>query len=153
MIFGGVDPGKHGAMVQLSDDDSVQVFRVPLQGKDIAWEALWDEWTDAPPAFAASLYVLERVSARPGQGVTSMFNFGHVYGFMHSIALHNAANVQEVAPQTWKAHFGLLGKDKKASIAKAKELIPALAPHLTRASDDGVAEAGLMALYAKERLF
>ena len=84
MIVAGIDPGKTGALVILYPDDSATACRVPfvkLRGKERpAWTDWHAQWSSALEFAAPDLIVIEDVSARPGQGVTSMFNFGDTLG-------------------------------------------------------------------------
>lgn len=97
---------------------------------------------------------LERVGAMPGQGVNSMFNFGMNYGFIRGLLEANEIPYQVVRPQDWKKEFGVT-KDKNTSIEVCKRLFPQvslLATERSRKENDGLAEAILMACYAKRRL-
>lgn len=152
----GIDPGKTGALCILFPDDSVSVHRVPLQklkGKEQpAWTEWEDQWASALDITLPDLLVIEDVAARPGQGVTSMFNFGKTLGFVHAIAVRQRKPLFMVTPTMWKSKMGLLKSDKNASRELARRLLPALAGDLARVKDDGVAEAALMALYGRRYL-
>ena len=90
----------------------------------------------------------------PGQGVNSMFNFGMNYGFIRGLLEANEIPYQVVRPQDWKKEFGVT-KDKNTSIEVCKRLFPQvslLATERSRKENDGLAEAILMACYAKRRL-
>jgi crossover junction endodeoxyribonuclease RuvC len=92
---------------------------------------------------------LELVHAMPGQGVTSMFSMGRGVGIWEGILAGLRIPFDTVTPQAWKKL--LLGKgagdDKNASILRAQALIPGAAEYLSRAKDDGRAEAMLIAEY------
>jgi len=158
MIITGADPGKNGALVTLFEDGSTIVDRVPLfqppvpKGKkSIAKrpdEREWARaWRQSILFTQPDVFVVEKVGAWSGQGVKSVFSFGRATGFMTALLMYADVPIHYADPNVWKAKLGLVGKDKSASIALARELIPSLAPHLTRAMDDGVAEAGLLAYY------
>lgn len=153
-IIAGIDPGKTGAMVILYPDNSVIVCRVPLAGKPPAWSQWSLEWSAALEFNTPDMFVGEDVSARPGQGVTSMFHFGETLGFAHGIArvAVPAAPIHWVTPSVWKRKMGLLSADKGVAREEARRLLPKLAPNLTRVKDDGVAEAALLALYGRKFL-
>lgn len=95
---------------------------------------------------------VERVSAMPGQGVTSMFNFGKASGYIEGVLSACGIGFQLIQPQKWKKEFTLIGKDKGASIAVCKRLFPGVNLKRTdkcRTDSDGMAEALLMAEYAR----
>ena len=95
---------------------------------------------------------VERVSAMPGQGVTSMFNFGKAAGYIEGVLTACGIGFQLIQPKTWKKEFTLIGKDKGASIAVCKRLFRGVNLKRTdkcRTDSDGMAEALLMAEYAR----
>jgi len=154
MTVAGIDPGKTGAMVILYPDDSTMVCRVPLQklrGKEQpAWAKWWDNWDFALGEVRPDLLLIEEVSARPGQGVTSMFNFGQTLGFIKALAAAGPCPFQFVTPAVWKGKMGLLKSDKNASREMARRLLPSIAADIERVKDDGVAEAALLAYYGRQ---
>jgi len=149
VIIAGIDPGKGGALAILFPDGSVEVHRVPLQRigkKEVpCWTEWAMQWSMALRLAEPDKVMIENVSARPTQGVTSMFNFGKVYGFAIGIAAAARCPIEFVTPSVWKGKVGLLKADKNASREKARQLYPKAASELTRVNDDGVAEAVLMA--------
>ena len=152
----GIDPGKTGAMVLLYPDGSGATYRVPLiklRGKEQpAWTTWFDVWATTLQTVQPDLIVLESVAARPGQGVTSMFNFGQSLGFARAIACSANCRVEHVTPSVWKAKLGLLNSDKNASREMARQLVPSLISELTRVKDDGVADAALLAHYGRQHI-
>ena len=156
MTVAGIDPGKDGALAIVHGDKSVEFFDVPkikLRGKERPeWGTWWRSWTSALSFAMPDLIVIEDVAARPGQGVTSMFNFGRTLGFAHAIATFNGCTVQWVTPSVWKGKLGLLNSGKGASRAICGNLYPATVPQLKRAMDDGRAEAALLAHYGRKYL-
>lgn len=150
--FAGVDPGKTGAMVILYPDNTPIVCRVPLAGKEPAWSLWSHEWGMALEFNVPDNFVIEDVSARPGQGVTSMFKFGETLGFAHGVCRCSAplAPILWQTPSVWKRKMGLIGMDKGASREEARRLIPKLTPYLMRVKDDGVAEAALLAYHGRQ---
>ena len=92
---------------------------------------------------------VEQVAARPGQGVSSMFTFGRVFGAVEMACAAAGLEVRFVTPATWKKHFGL-SKDKDASRALACQRFPGAAKSFERARDADRAEAALIALYGAE---
>ncbi|MBK7023994.1 MAG: hypothetical protein IPH41_10970 [Sulfuritalea sp.] len=96
------------------------------------------------PAFC----VVERVGARPGEGATGAFSFGHSFGSVLGVLAALRVPHAIVQPQVWKRAAGIpAGADKRVSIATAKQRLPDAAHHLTRVKDDGRAEALLLAWY------
>ncbi len=95
--------------------------------------------------------VVERVSAMPGNGAVSMFNFGRSYGDVRGVIGALDIPLHFVTPQKWKKHFGLTS-DKDQSRLRAIRMFPAVADQFKRKKDDGRAEAALIALYGAEVL-
>lgn len=149
----GIDPGYSGAMVFLYPDGSVKVFDVPTQkigGKTHPSYGEWARtWAAALAEACPDRIVIEKVSSMPGQGVSSTFKFGASWGFVKALAHSCGAEVYDPSPASWKAKMGLNGADKNASREKAANMVPAIAPHLTRVKDDGRAEAALLAVYGR----
>ena len=90
----------------------------------------------------------------PGQGVTSMFNFGANFGYIKGVLEALSIPYQEVSPQRWKKEFSL-NSEKEKSIDKCRQLFPnvsLLATPRCRVAHDGMAEALLMAEYARRKL-
>jgi crossover junction endodeoxyribonuclease RuvC len=156
VIIAGLDPGKTGALVVVYPDNSIMVLRVPLQklrGKERpAWAGWAVSWMQELAFAAPDMFVIEDVHARPGQGVTSMFNFGLSYGFARGLIAAQQRPMHFVTPSVWKSKMGLLNSNKDASREEARRLLPQLAGDLTRVKDDGVAEAALLALYGRKHL-
>lgn len=151
-IICGIDPGKTGAMVILADYVPIIVCRVPLAGKDPAWSQWAREWCMALDLNDIDMAVIEDVSARPGQGVTSMFKFGDTLGFAHGLVQACASvPIHWPTPALWKRKMGLTS-NKTDSREEARRLMPDLAKYLTRVKDDGVAEAALLAYYGRQYL-
>lgn len=88
---------------------------------------------------------LERVSARPGQGVVSMFSFGRSYGAVEAAVSLLGFPLSYVTPQSWKRRAGLIGAEKDASRGKVLDLYPDADVH--RKKDNGRADAVLIARY------
>ena len=147
----GVDPGLSGAMALIHDGMIVDVIDTPIfeiKGKKVFDLYGFARWLDnANAQHAIEKAVIEEVGAMPGQGVTSMFNFGSVYGHVRgAIATHFIA-ITDVRPQVWKKHYRL-GQDKDASRRVACALWPTESKRFARKKDDGRAEACLLAAWA-----
>lgn len=146
MIVWGCDPGLSGAVALFDAGNGVvETWDMPIvevrQKKAVSPQLIKDilELHDAP------LWI-EQVSARPNQGVTSMFNFGKSYGMVLGVAAGLGMKVNYVTPQQWrKAVRCPTGKD--GSRARAMELLPAYSQMFARKRDDGRADAALIAYY------
>ena len=158
MIYIGIDPGKNGGIAVIndkfpkpvnitvykySDDDLIDVIDVCTKGSSIAVHR--DEEIKC---------VLEKVNAMPGQGVVSMFNFGQNFGFIQGVLKAYEIPFELVPPQKWKKEFSVTS-DKNTSIEVAKRLFPGVnlkATERCKKDHDGMAEALLMAEYARRKL-
>ena len=146
MIYIGIDPGKKGAIAWLEN------------GCQAVWpysnEMLVQICKEAMEAIEHEQKVIvcvEKVGAMPGQGVTSMFNFGKSAGFIEGVLQAYGIPYQLVPPQTWKREFSL-GHSKEDSITVCKRLFPGvnlLPTERCKKESDGMAEALLMAEYAR----
>lgn len=157
LIVAGIDPGKTGALAVLYPGTVVfaDVPRIKLRGKDKpAWSQWFTDWQMVLEFACVDLIVIEDVSARPGQGVTSMFTFGRSLGFAHAIAagVRPRPRIEFVTPAAWKGKLGLLNSGKGASREKCRTLYPSTTEHLQRVMDDGRAEAALIAHYGRKFL-
>lgn len=150
MIIAGIDPGANGGLATYYlDSHGLFLDPVPKVGKEIdkvAWACEWD-------LHGCDHIFIEQVGAMPGQGVTSMFNFGMVYGFVQALAFSTGVPVTFVRPQEWKKGVGIPnGADKGASRLRASQLFPNDADKWSRVKDDGLAEAALIAYYGSLKL-
>lgn len=146
MIYIGIDPGKDGAMAVIARD---RIGMIPF---DIAeYKNALDGLMGYGDGFRCCL---ERVNAMPGQGVTSMFKFGENFGFIQGLLTAYSIPYELVTPKKWKREFQITG-DKNSSIAVCKRLFPEVNLRKTdrcRTDHDGMAEALLMAEYARRRM-
>ena len=76
--------------------------------------------------------LLNNVNAMPGQGVTSMFNFGQTFGAIKGVCAALNLPIFFVRPSKWKKHFELINSSKDASRTKAIEMYPALSNQLAK---------------------
>lgn len=144
MTYIGIDPGKGGALCVISEDGTVAV----TYDRDAYIELL--SGVDGTNAVCC----LEKVGAMPGQGVTSMFSFGENFGFIQGVLEAYHIPYELVRPQKWKKEFSITA-DKNTAIDVCKRLLPSLCLKRTdkcRKDDDGIAEAALMAVYARRCL-
>ena len=91
--------------------------------------------------------VVEQVNAMPGQGVTSMFNFGQTFGALKGICAALELPIFFVRPSKWKKHFELINSSKDASRTKAIEMYPKLSSQLSKKKDVNKSDAILIARF------
>lgn len=145
MNYIGIDPGKKGAIAVLWETGEYEVH-------PYSTEALLSILADMAPNQPRCC--LEKVHAMPKQGVASTFTFGAGWGFIKGVLEAYRISYQEVPPERWKKEFGL-NTDKKKSIEACRQLFPEaiLRPsERSRVDSDGMAEALLMAEYARRKL-
>ena len=144
MIYIGIDPGAKGGYAYIIDG-------VP---KAFPWDDIFfvhDMRCLVNIKDEGLVAAVEKVSARPGQGTVSMFNFGKSAGYIEGVLSALGIPYQLVPPAKWKKDFSLIGKDKAASISVCRKLFPELDLKRTercRTDSDGKAEATLLACYA-----
>ena len=91
------------------------------------------------------IVVIEQVSAMPGQGVTSMFNFGQSFGVLKGICSAMQLSMYFVRPAKWKKYYGLIKTEKDASRTKVIEIFPYISSKLSKKKDSNKADAVLIA--------
>lgn len=151
-IFCGIDPGLGGALGFVTADgafhavEDAPTLATPAGRRMIDPAGLADTILRHAPAFA----LVERVGARPGEGVASSFSFGQTFGAILGVLAALKVPYDLIQPAAWKRRAGIpAGADKAVSIASAKRLLPDASPHLSRAKDHGRAEALLLANQAR----
>jgi crossover junction endodeoxyribonuclease RuvC len=139
----GIDPGLDGGLAVLSEEEKPLAIPLPWVDKELDARRLYDTLNLFYRAPWDVLVVIEKVSARPGQGVTSMFTFGCGYGEIKATAKILGCRWVLVPPQTWKKHV-LAGTDKSkgATAAWALRTYPGLTPTLAKKS--GLPRMGLV---------
>lgn len=145
MIYIGIDPGKNGSLAILNDEADVKLVPFDRRKYLLALSVL---------SFKDCKCCLEHVGAMPGQGVTSMFSFGENFGWLEGLLDAFGISYELVRPQKWKKEFSITG-DKNSSIAVCRRLFPDVDLKRTdrcRKDDDGMAEALLLAEYARRKL-
>ena len=145
MIYIGIDPGKSGALARIAPDGVIVAPYSPEEYASILALAGVE---------GGCVACLEHVGAMPGQGVTSMFSFGENFGFIKGLLTANGVPYELVRPQKWKKEFSITG-DKNSSIEVCKRLFPGVSLRRTERcckDDDGLAEALLLAEFARRRL-
>ena len=144
MKYIGIDPGKSGGIAIISEEGAFAI-KMPETEKDI-FEYLRDNSYN-------SFCLIEQVHAMPGQGVTSMFNFGMGYGGLRMALIGANIPFETVTPQKWQKALGCrTGGDKNVSKRKAQELFPDI--KITHAIADCLLIAHYAVRYnATERFF
>lgn len=141
----GIDPGQTGALAFYDSGKIVAVFDIPVMARTHGKGQQVDPYALATLIMSNRGHlgeaVLEQVSAMPGQGVSSTFNFGEAVGIIKGVLGALQIPVRMVTPQRWKKAAGLVGKDKDAARSVAIQLHPEVAGQLTRKKDIGRADA------------
>ena len=155
----GIDPGLNGAIAVLQDNKVQKIFDVPVmpEGKknkrQLNSAQLVKLLKDIISGNEEVAVVVENVSAMPGQGVTSMFNFGQTFGAIKGICAALGLPIFFVRPAKWKKHFDLINSSKDASRTKAIEMYPSLSDQLSKKKDVNKSDAILIArFYSETRL-
>ena len=159
MIIFGIDPGVSGAISILENKKILEVLEMPtmIDGKKNKKQVNGSELTNI---IANTLdlkntefkkdevvVVVEHVNAMPGQGVTSMFNFGQSFGVIKGICAALRLPIYFIRPTKWKKHFNLINTNKDASRTKVIEVYPKISGKLSRKKDSNKADAILIARY------
>ena len=153
MIIIGIDPGLSGAIAVLQDNKVKNIFEVPVmtEGKKNKRQLNSAQMVkiikDNISKSEETIVVVEHVNAMPGQGVTSMFNFGQTFGAIKGICAAIGLPIFFVRPAKWKKHFDLINSSKDASRTKAIEMNPLISDQLAKKKDVNKADAILIARY------
>ena len=155
----GIDPGLSGAIAILEDKKVLNMFDMPVmsEGKKNKRQLnsaqlvnIIKEKFNKNDDIAV---VVEQVNAMPGQGVTSMFNFGQTFGAIKGVCAALDLPIFFVRPSKWKKHFELINSSKDSSRTKAIEMYPSLANQLSKKKDVNKSDAILIArFYSETRL-
>ena len=155
MFIIGIDPGISGAVCFFNNGKIIDVIEMPSMSegkknkKQVNGNQLYNE-------IKSHIYqinqqeisvVVEHVTAMPGQGVTSMFNFGQSFGVIKGICSAMQLPIHFVRPTKWKKYFNLINTSKDASRSRAIEIFPKFSEKLKRKKDSNKADAILIASY------
>ena len=152
----GIDPGLSGAIAVLENNKILNIFDIPVmpEGKKNKRQlnsallvSLLKENINKDEEVAV---VVEQVNAMPGQGVTSMFNFGQTFGALKGICAALELPIFFVRPSKWKKYFELINSSKDASRTKAIEMYPKLSNQLSKKKDVNKSDAILIARFFSE---
>ena len=155
MLIISIDPGINGAICFFEDGEVKDVIEMPTmaEGKknkrQVNGRQMFNELTSRIKGYNTKNInvVVEQVSAMPGQGVTSMFNFGQSFGVIKGICAAMQLPIFFVRPAKWKKHFELINTQKDASRTKAIEMFPKISSILSKKKDSNKADAILIASF------
>ena len=152
MITVGIDPGLTGAIAFLRDGEFLTVEDMPTTEKVGGKGRMVDcgELAALLKGPNEARHWLEMQSARPGQGVSSVFSLGRSYGAIEAI-LHDR-RIEYIFPPNWKRYFGLIGEPKDAARDLAILRHPEARQFLKRKKDHGRADAILIAEYGAAQM-
>ena len=155
MLIIGIDPGISGGICFFEDGQVKDIIDMPVMAdgkknkRQINGPQVYNEFLKRINKFQKKdiVVVIEQVSAMPGQGVTSMFNFGQSFGVLKGICSAMQLSMFFVRPAKWKKYFGLIKTEKDASRTKVIEIFPYISSELSRKKDSNKADAVLIASF------
>ena len=158
MLIIGIDPGLSGSICFLIDGKILDVIEMPTmaEGKknkrQVNGSQVFNEITKRTKEYQKNQVrvVIEQVSAMPGQGVTSMFNFGQYFGVLKGVCTAMQLPMYFVRPAKWKKYFNLINSEKDASRTRAIEIFPSFSSSLSKKKDSNKADAILIASFYYE---
>ena len=158
MLIIGIDPGISGSICFLHDGKIIDVIEMPTmtEGKknkrQVNGSQIYNEISKKIDNVGKEdvRVIIEAVSAMPGQGVTSMFNFGQSFGILKGICSAMQLSMYFIRPTKWKKYFGLINSEKDASRKKAIEMFPYFSSQLSKKKDSNKADAILIASFYHE---
>ena len=158
MLIIAIDPGISGSICFFEEGKIIDVIEMPtmIDGKknkkQVNGAQIYNEISDR--IFTKKKenirVVIEQVSAMPGQGVTSMFNFGQSFGILKGICSAMQLPLYFVRPAKWKKHYNLINSQKDASRTRAIEIFPYFSSQLSKKKDSNKADAILIASFYYE---
>ena len=158
MLIIGIDPGINGSICFFDDGKIIDLIEMPSMAsgkknkRQVNGAQIYNEISQKIKNFEKKniKVVIEQVSAMPGQGVTSMFNFGQSFGALKGVCSAMQLPMYFVRPTKWKKYFNLIKSEKDASRTKAIEIFPYISPQLSRKKDANKADAILIASFFYE---
>ena len=157
MLIIGIDPGISGSICFFKDGRILDVIEMPVMTegkknkKQVNGSQIYNEFLKRINKKEDEIrVVIEQVSAMPGQGVTSMFNFGQSFGILKGICSAMQLPMFFVRPAKWKKYFNLINSQKDASRARAIEIFPYFSTQLSKKKDSNKADAILIASFYYE---
>ncbi len=158
MLIIGIDPGISGSICFFEDGKIVEVLEMPTMTegkknkKQVNGAQVYNEISEKinKKSNQEVRVVIENVSAMPGQGVTSMFNFGQSFGILKGICSAMRLPIYFVRPAKWKKYYNLINSEKDASRTRAIEIFPYFSSQLSKKKDSNKADAILIASFYYE---
>ncbi len=158
MLIIGIDPGISGSICFFKDGKILDVIEMPIMiegkknKKQVNGSQIFNEISKRVNDVQNKnvRVIVEQVSAMPGQGVTSMFNFGQSFGILKGICSAMQLPIYFVRPAKWKKYFNLLNSEKDASRTRAIEIFPYFSSQLSKKKDSNKADAILIASFYYE---
>ena len=158
MLIIGIDPGITGSICFFEDGKIIDVIEMPnmAEGKknkrQVNGAQIYHEISKRIKNLEKKniKVIIEQVAAMPGQGVTSMFNFGQSFGVLKGICAAMQIPMYFVRPAKWKKYFNLINSEKDASRTKAIEIFPHFSAQLSRKKDSNKADAILISSFFYE---
>ena len=157
MLIIGIDPGISGSICFFEDGKVIEVIEMPVMTegkknkKQVNGAQIYNEFLKRISRKDYEIrVVIEQVSAMPGQGVTSMFNFGQSFGILKGICSAMQLPMFFVRPAKWKKYFNLINSEKDASRTRAIEIFPYFSTQLSKKKDSNKADAILIASFYYE---
>ena len=152
----GIDPGLSGAIAILEKKKVLNLFDMPVMAegkknkKQLNSAQLVNIIRENSIGDNEIAVVVEQVNAMPGQGVTSMFNFGQTFGAIKGVCAALNLPIFFVRPSRWKKYFELINSSKDSSRTKVIEMYPSLSSQLAKKKDVNKSDAILIARYYYE---
>ena len=149
----GIDPGLSGAIAILENKKVLKIFDMPVMAegkknkKQLNSALLVSIIKNNTNSEEDTAVVVEQVNAMPGQGVTSMFNFGKTFGAIKGVCAALNLPIFFVRPSKWKKYFELINSSKDSSRTKVIEMYPSLSDQLSKKKDVNKSDAILIARY------
>jgi|TARA_B100000953_G_scaffold67806_1_gene54353 crossover junction endodeoxyribonuclease RuvC len=157
MLIFGIDPGISGAISIFKNNKFVEVLDMPtmIDGKKNKRQVNGAQFAHIIKEYSNGYdgemsVIVEQVNAMPGQGVTSMFNFGQSFGVIKGVCSALNIPIYFVRPLKWKKYFDLVKTHKDASRTKAIQIYPHISDKISRKKDSNKADAILIASYFKD---
>ena len=157
MLIIGIDPGISGSICFFEDGKIIELIEMPVMTegkknkKQVNGAQIYNEFLKRINEKDDQIrVVIEQVSAMPGQGVTSMFNFGQSFGILKGICSAMQLPMFFVRPAKWKKYFNLINSQKDASRTRAIEIFPYFSTQLSKKKDSNKADAILIASFYYE---
>ena len=157
MLIIGIDPGISGSICFFEDGKILEVIEMPVMTegkknkKQVNGAQIYNEFLKRINKKEDEIrVVIEQVSAMPGQGVTSMFNFGQSFGILKGICSAMQLPMFFVRPAKWKKYFNLINSQKDASRTRVIEIFPYFSTQLSKKKDSNKADAILIASFYYE---